>query len=73
MYLSSETRKNEFLYEIKKTNETLWIKLEKEVLWVNFWTEEFAIRTKKILAENRSPSSFINKIIADILRKNGIY
>jgi len=73
MYLDSEIRKKDFIYEIRQTNEYLWTKLEKEVSWVNFWTEEFVIKVKKILAENHSPSSFINKIIADILRKNGIY
>jgi hypothetical protein len=73
MYLSSETRKSDFLKDIKLTNELIWARLEKWIKDMKFWTEQFNLKVKEILAENRSQSSLINKIIADILRKNGIY
>jgi hypothetical protein len=73
MYLSSEIRKNNFLRDIKLTNELIWVRLEKWIIDLKFWTEQFNLKVKEILAENRSQSSLINKIIADILRKNGIY
>ncbi len=71
--IKSDFDKTSFITEIKNTSEHIGDILEREIWDLRYWSELFKNKVKNILESNRSHDLSINKMISDILRKNGIY
>ncbi len=67
--LTRSSEKEKFLLEIQKVSERIYEILEKETRDLEFWTELFQKRVRKIISSNLSASLNVNSIILKILKK----